>query len=60
MAKEICEDCEKVFEAGAYSFLCPDCRRKRLSEIAKRRNLSKIGSDAYSKQQAMRKDEKES
>lgn len=28
-AKEICEDCGKIFMAGKYQFLCPDCRKKR-------------------------------
>lgn len=55
MAKEICEDCEKVFDGGPRAHICPACRRRRLSESAKRRNLSKIGRDAYSKQQAERK-----
>jgi predicted RNA-binding Zn-ribbon protein involved in translation (DUF1610 family) len=55
MAKEICEDCGKIFEAGPYSYFCPDCRRQRLSEAAKRRKLNKLGNDAYSEQQAKRK-----
>lgn len=49
-AKEICEDCGKVFDGGPYSYFCPDCRRKRLRESAKRRGLNKIGNEAYSKQ----------
>ncbi len=36
MPKEICEDCGKVFEAGPKAFLCPPCRRRRLSEQAKK------------------------
>ena len=55
MAKEICQDCENVFEAGPYTFLCPECRKRRLSESAKRRNLNKLGNDAYSLQQAIRR-----
>lgn len=47
----ICEDCGKVFK-GKYAYYCPECRRKRLSNVAKRRNLNKIGNEAYSKQQA--------
>lgn len=58
MCKEICQDCEKVFEGGPKAFLCPECRRKRLSNAAKMRNLNKIGSDAYSDQQARRKAER--
>ena len=30
-AKEICEDCGKVFLAGKYAFLCPECRKKKQS-----------------------------
>ena len=52
MAKEICEDCGKVYEAGRYTFLFPDCRKKRLSESAKRRKLNEIGNKAYSEKQA--------
>lgn len=37
MAKEMCEDCGKVFEAGPYTFLCPDCRRKRMINGHKRK-----------------------
>lgn len=58
MCKEICQDCEKVFEGGPKAFLCPECRRKRLSNAAKMRNLNKIGNDAYSDQQARRKAER--
>lgn len=53
MAKEICEDCEKVYDGGPYSHYCPDCRRFRLSKAAKRRNLNKLGNDAYSEQRAI-------
>ena len=52
MAIEICEDCGKTFEGGPNAFLCRSCRHKRLSEYAKRRNLNKLGNDAYSKQRA--------
>lgn len=44
--KEICEDCGRVFMAGPYSFLCPECRKKRLSEYAKRRKLNELGTEA--------------
>lgn len=37
MAKEICQDCEKVFEGGKNSFLCPKCRKKRV-ENGKRKS----------------------
>ena len=49
MVKVICEDCNKVFEGGSKAFFCPDCRKRRRSEAAKKRNLNKIGNDAYSK-----------
>lgn len=51
----ICEDCEKVFWGGPYAFFCPKCRKKRLSAAAKRRNLNKLGNDAYSKQRTIAK-----
>ena len=49
MTKEICVDCDKVFYGGKKSFFCPDCRKRRLGEAAKKRNLNKIGKAAYSK-----------
>lgn len=49
----VCERCEKVF-MGKYAFICPECRIKASRESAKRRNLNKLGNDAYSKQQAER------
>lgn len=30
MAKEICQDCEKIFEGGPHAFLCEKCRKKRI------------------------------
>lgn len=59
MAKEMCEDCGKVFEAGPKAFLCPDCRRVRLSAAAKKRKLNKIGNEAYSKIAAERRADNE-
>ena len=59
MAIEICEDCGKTFEGGPRAFLCWSCRRKRLSECAKKRNLNKIGNEAYSKQSIDRKRKQE-
>jgi len=41
MAKEICEDCGKLFEAGKRAFLCPACRKKRQSETARRNQAIK-------------------
>ena len=58
MAKEICQDCECVFEPKSNKgMICPKCHRKRLSQYAKDRNLNKLGNDAYSKQQAERRAE---
>lgn len=42
-AKEICQDCGKIFEAGRYTFLCPECRRRRQKDTARRINLGEIG-----------------
>lgn len=55
LAPTICEDCEKVFQGGPYSYFCPECRKKRLSAAAKARKLNKIGNDAYSEQRALAK-----
>ena len=57
MAKEICDDCEKVYEGGPYSNYCPDCLRARLSKTAKRRNLNRLGNEAYSEQRAIARKE---
>ena len=58
MAKEICMDCGKVFDGGAKAFFCMDCIKRRLSDAAKIRGLSKLGNEAYSKQQEERKNKK--
>lgn len=58
MAKEICQDCERVFEPKSQKgMICHECHKKRLSRYAKERNLNKLGNDAYSKQQATRRAE---
>ncbi len=46
MIKAICEDCNTVFEAKVCAFICPDCRKRRLSENAKRIKLSELGHEA--------------
>lgn len=43
MAKEICERCGKVFEAGPNSYYCQKCRSAILSAAAKKRNLHELG-----------------
>lgn len=53
LAPTICEDCEKVFMGGPNAFFCPECRKKRLREAAKQRNLNKLGNDAYSEKRAI-------
>ena len=40
MAKEICEDCGRVYEAGPNSFLCPECRKRR-QRLGARRSAAK-------------------
>ena len=52
MFEKVCDDCGCVFYAKSKkAHICPTCKRKRQSQQAKRRNLNKIGNDAYSKQQ---------
>lgn len=46
LTKEICEDCGKLFMAGKDAYLCPKCRKNRLSEYAKHRKLSELGTAA--------------
>jgi Zn finger protein HypA/HybF involved in hydrogenase expression len=48
-APTICEYCEKVFMGGEKAFICPKCRKKALSERAKKINLSKMGNEARRK-----------
>ena len=56
MAKEICQDCERVFETKSGKvYFCPECVKARLSASAKRRGLNSIGNEAYSRQQSERK-----
>ena len=56
MAKEICQECECVFEPKSHKgMICPKCHRARLSRYAKERKLNRIGNDAYSKQQSERR-----
>lgn len=58
MAKEICQECECVFEPKSHkAMICPKCHRAILSRCAKERKLNKLGNEAYSKQQANRRAE---
>ena len=53
-----CTRCNRIFEADGYKArFCPTCRKIRLSEIAKERNLNKLGNDAYSEKANLRKGE---
>lgn len=47
--KTICEDCSTVFWAGKTARYCPECRKKRLSDAAKKNGLSQLGCAAVSK-----------
>ena len=47
-ALEICERCGKIELMGVFQFYCTECRKKILSEEAKRRGLNKLGTAARS------------
>lgn len=51
-----CEGCGKVFECSERGHFCRKCVQRIQSETAKRRNLNKIGNDAYSAQQKRRRE----
>lgn len=44
--KEICDRCGDVYLGGPHSFYCQACRKRILSESAKKRNLNQIGIEA--------------
>lgn len=53
MAKEMCEDCGRAFDAGKQAFICPECRRERMRVAAMKRHSGtdldgKCGSCKYS------------
>ena len=48
MAKEICYNCGKTFETKK-GWYCPECRKKVISDAAKKRNLNKLGLKAQGK-----------
>jgi len=59
---EICEACERTYQAGKYTRFCPECRSRRQSEAARKcaieRNLGKIGREARQKAIRERKEAK--
>lgn len=57
MAKEICERCGKVFEAGPNSYYCKECRSEIWRASAKRRSLSAIGHAARKEKANERKND---
>ena len=59
MAKEICQECGTVFEAGPFARFCESCRKRRLSETAKARGLNRIGGSAYAAKAAARRAERD-
>jgi predicted RNA-binding Zn-ribbon protein involved in translation (DUF1610 family) len=59
LAKEMCQECGKTFLGGKNAFICPDCRKIRLSEAAKKRQLSKLGNEARRKDRKEMQDESE-
>lgn len=54
---KICEDCGKSYQATKNTHYCENCRRKRFSQNAKKRNLNRLGNDAYSEKAKDRKAE---
>ena len=44
--KGICVECGAIYNETQYSFLCPECRKRHLSENAIKNNLSKLGHQA--------------
>lgn len=47
LAKEICQDCEKIFLGGPKAFLCPACRKKRVIQGRKRGKKDGAKKDVY-------------
>lgn len=46
MYKVSCFQCGTVFDAKVKAVYCPDCRKRRASESAKRIKLSELGHEA--------------
>ena len=46
MSIELCERCEKPYEAGKTTHYCPDCLKKIRGDYARSRNLNMIGAEA--------------
>ena len=49
MSKEICQMCEKIYEGGPNTFLCPVCRKK----------MQKRGGENSAKRRAEKKAKKD-
>lgn len=43
MTKGWCVECGKVYNETPHSFLCPECRKKKASERARKNALSALG-----------------
>ena len=48
-AKEICQDCGKVFLAGPKAFFCPACIKRKQKAVGRRLGLSRLGIEAKMK-----------
>ena len=48
-AKEICQDCGKVFLGGPKAFFCPDCIKRRQRAVGRSLGLSRLGVEARRK-----------
>ena len=63
MAKEICQDCEKIFEGGPHAFLCEKCRKKRISNAMKKyhkkKAVEKEKNKNYPEESQQREDEEQ-
>lgn len=50
MTKGWCVECGAVYNETPTSFICPKCRKKKVSESAKKRGLSELGHKARREQ----------
>lgn len=49
MVKDLCYDCQSIFEHKGRAYFCPKCVKRRISEAAKKRNLNRLGLIAQGK-----------